>query len=77
MSTRFRDVMMEARIRRYVTDDPKPSLFSCWVRAFVGRITSALLPVQIATSPVKAASPVPSIIVPPRMTVSCIQAPSG
>jgi hypothetical protein len=29
-----------------VTDDPKPSLFSCWVRAFVGRITSALLPVK-------------------------------
>jgi hypothetical protein len=46
MSTRFRDVMMEARIRRCVTDDPKPSLFSCWVRAFVGRITSALLPVK-------------------------------
>jgi hypothetical protein len=37
MSARFRDVMMEARISRYVANDPKPSLFRCWVRAFVGR----------------------------------------
>jgi hypothetical protein len=37
MSVRFRDVMMEARIRRYMANDPKPPLFRCWVRAFVGR----------------------------------------
>jgi hypothetical protein len=37
MSVRFRDLMMEARISRYVANDPKPHLFRCWVRAFVGR----------------------------------------
>jgi hypothetical protein len=32
----------------------------------------AILPSSIVTSPEKAAPPVPSMIVPPRMTVSCI-----
>src|ERR1700749_400592 len=34
--------------------------------------TAAIWPPAIATSPVKAGFPLPSITVPPRMTISCI-----